>query len=231
MKNKLFVWDLPVRLFHWLLVISLIAAWYTSDGERGLIEYHLQIGSFILGLIIFRIIWGVVGTKYAKFSQFIPNKKSLIYYLKNVKKEKEYKTVGHNPVGGLMVIFMLTLILSQAISGLFMNDDVFTSGPYYSSANSAVQKFMSLIHNNCFDVILVVSFLHISAALFYLFVKKANLILPMITGYKTDSNNNSKLQAIKSSKLLTAFIVITIVTLFLYWLLVLNIPVEEEFYY
>lgn len=231
MKNKLFVWDLPVRLFHWLLVISLIAAWYTSDGERGLIEYHLQIGSFILGLIIFRIIWGVVGTKYAKFSQFIPNKKSLIYYLKNVKKEKEYKTVGHNPVGGLMVIFMLTLILSQAISGLFMNDDVFTSGPYYSSASSVVQNIMSVIHHNVFDVILVVSVLHISAALFYLFVKKANLILPMITGYKNDSNNNSKLQAIKSSKLLTAFIVITIVTLFLYWLLVLNIPVEEEFYY
>ena len=65
MKNKLLVWDLPVRLFHWCLVISLLAAWYTSDGERNLIDYHLKIGYFILALIIFRLIWGVLGTKYA----------------------------------------------------------------------------------------------------------------------------------------------------------------------
>jgi cytochrome b len=230
MKNKLFVWDLPVRLFHWCLVISLLAAWYTSDGERNLIDYHLKIGYFILALIIFRIFWGILGTKYARFYQFIPNKLTLLNYLKNVKKEKNYNTVGHNPLGALMVLLMLMLVLSQAVSGLFMNDDVFTTGPYYGSVSGAIQDFMSSIHHNVFDIILVVSALHIGAVFYYLLVKKANLIVPMITGYKrTESDKNN--QGIKSSKLLFALVIVIVVALFLYWLLVLNIPVEEEFYY
>ena len=230
MKNKLLVWDLPVRLFHWCLVISLLAAWYTSDGERNLIDYHLKIGYFILALIIFRLIWGVLGTKYARFYQFIPNRLTLLNYLKGVKKEKDYNSIGHNPLGALMVVLMLTLVLSQAISGLFMNDDVFTTGPYYESANSTVQAFMSSIHHNVFDVILVISALHIGAAFYYLLVKKSNLIVPMITGYKKTANDKDD-EGIKSSKLLLALVVLIVVVIFLYWLLVLNIPVEEEFYY
>lgn len=229
MTKKLFVWDLPVRLFHWLLVISLLSAWYTSDGERGLIDYHLKIGYFILGLILFRITWGIFGTHYAKFSQFLPTKTKLKNYLKKSKQEKGYTTIGHNPLGGLMVVFMLLLILSQAISGLFMNDDVFTTGPYYESASSSVQKIMSFIHHNVFDVILIVSVLHIGAIFYYLFAKKINLIVPMITGYKL--SHSEKTSGIKSSKLLLSLIIILIVAVFLYWLLVLNIPVEEEFYY
>ena len=128
-----------------------------------------------------------------------------------------------------MVILMLLLILSQAISGLFMDDDVFTSGPYYESVSGTVQKFMSLIHHNVFDVILIISALHISAICYYLLVKKINLIVPMITGYKLSDNEKSS--GIKSSKLWLSFIVILVIAVFLYWLLVLNIPVEEEFYY
>lgn len=229
MTKKLLVWDLPVRLFHWLLVISLIAAWYTSDGERDLINYHLKIGYFILGLVLFRIIWGVFGTKYAVFSQFIPTKLELINYIKQFKQKKNYSTFGHNPLGGLMVILMLLLVLSQAVSGLFMDDDVFTSGPYYESVSGSVQKFMSLIHHNVFDVILIISALHISAICYYLLVKKINLIVPMITGYKLSDNEKSS--GIKSSKLWLSFIVILVVMAFLYWLLVLNLPIEEEFYY
>ncbi|MCI2283839.1 cytochrome b/b6 domain-containing protein [Colwellia sp. MSW7] len=229
MTKKLFVWDLSVRLFHWLLIISLLSAWYTSDGERGLIDYHLKIGYFILGLILFRITWGIFGTHYAKFSQFLPTKTKLKNYLKKSKQEKGYTTIGHNPLGGLMVVFMLLLILSQAISGLFMNDDVFTTGPYYESASSSVQKIMSFIHHNVFDVILIVSVLHIGAIFYYLFTKKINLIVPMITGYKL--SHSEKTSGIKSSKLLLSLIIIIIVAVFLYWLLVLNIPVEEEFYY
>lgn len=231
MTNKLLVWDLPVRLFHWLLVISLLSSWYTSDGERGLIDYHLKIGYFILGLILFRITWGIFGTHYARFVQFIPTKTELQNYLKKSKQEKGYTTVGHNPLGGLMVVFMLSLMLSQAISGLFMNDDVFTTGPYYESASSSVQKVMSFIHHNVFDVILIVSALHIGAIFYYLLAKKINLIVPMISGYKLRDSDGEKTSGIKSSKLLLALIIILLVGVFLYWLLVLNIPVEEEFYY
>ena len=229
MKNKLFVWDLPVRLFHWLLVISLIASWYTSDGERDLIEYHLYTGYFILGLLLFRIIWGVIGTKYALFSQFIPTPKKLKSYLQGNTQKQDDNTIGHNPLGALMVVFMLSLILSQVISGLFMNDDIFTSGPYYESVSSSTQQFMSFIHHNVFDVIVAVSLVHISAAFYYLFVKKSNLISPMITGFKR--SNKAETSGIKSSKLILSLVVIVVIMLFLYWLLVLNIPVEEEFYY
>jgi len=229
-KNKLLVWDFPVRLFHWCLVISLLAAWYTSDGERDLIDYHLQVGYFILGLIIFRVIWGLLGTNYAKFSQFIPSKAALLQCLKEFKQEKGYKTVGHNPLGALMVVLMLTLVLLQAISGLFMNDDVFTTGPYYESVSSTVQSLMSSIHHYAFDMILVASSLHIGAVFYYLLVKKANLILPMITGYKKVEAEQNNL-GIKSSKLLLALVIAIVVVIFLYWLLVLNVPVEEEFYY
>jgi cytochrome b len=229
MTNKILVWDLPVRLFHWLLVISLVASWYTSDGDKGLIDYHLQIGYFTLGLIIFRITWGIFGTRYARFSQFMPKKQALLNYIKNVKQEKSYSTVGHNPMGGLMVVLMLTLVLSQSISGLFMNDDVFTTGPYFESVSSSTQKLMSFIHNNVFDVIIVVSILHICAAFYYLIAKKINLIKPMITGYKSGEKFNG--HGITSSKLILALVIILAVVIFLYWLLVLNIPVEEEFYY
>jgi cytochrome b len=229
MTNKFLVWDLPVRSFHWLLVLSLISSWYTSDGERGLIEYHLKIGYFTLGLVLFRIIWGILGTQYAKFSQFFPTKQALKSYLSNFKNDNSYNTVGHNPLGGLMVLFMLTLVLLQAISGLFMNDDVFTTGPYFESVGSSTQKLMSFIHNNVFDVIIVVSLIHISAVLYYLLAKKINLIVPMITGYKLLKTGSKK--GIDSSKLLLAFVVILVVAVFLYWLVVLNVPVEEEFYY
>jgi len=229
MTKKILVWDLPVRLFHWFLVISLVAAWYTSDSERDLINYHLQIGYFILGLILFRLIWGVVGTKYALFNQCIPTWLKLINYLQSKQQQENDNMIGHNPLGGLMIVMMLSLVLSQAISGLFMNDDIFTSGPYYESASEAIQQFMSLIHHNAFDVIIILSMIHIVAVFYHLLVKKINLILPMFTGYKL--SEREKNNGIKSSKLLLAFILSLSVAFFLYWLLVLNIPVEEEFYY
>ena len=229
MTKKRLIWDLPVRLFHWMLVISIFAAWYTSDGEKGLIDYHLKIGYFILGLIIFRLLWGIFGTTHAKFSQFIPSMQSIKNYLEKVKSNKNYSTTGHNPLGGLMVVVMLTLLLSQAVSGLFMNDDVFTTGPYYDSVSSSAQKYLAQIHHYAFDGIILVSAVHIIAVFYYLFARKINLILPMITGYK--ANIDETTSDIKSSKLLLALVIILMIIVFLYWLLVLNIPVEEEFYY
>lgn len=228
MTNKILVWDLPTRLFHWFLVLSLVAAWYTSDGEKGLIDIHLIIGYVILGLISFRLIWGLVGTKYARFSHFFPTRQRLHLYQQQSKTNQLHENMGHNPIGALMVFLMLFLILSQAISGLFMNDDVFTTGPYYSSVDGSIQDIMSFIHRNVFDVIMIAAALHILAACYYLFLKKLNLILPMITGYKHSENEE---KGIRSSKLIVALIVAVIVVAFLYWLLVINVPVEEEYYF
>ena len=128
MKEKLqLIWDLPLRLFHWLFAISILASWYTSEQEGEMIEQHMQLGYFILGLVVFRIIWGFVGTKHARFSQFFPTPFKIINYLKSSQSDEQNKHAGHNPLGSLMVFLMLLLILLQAVSGLFINDDIFSS--------------------------------------------------------------------------------------------------------
>lgn len=225
-KKHILVWDLPVRLFHWALVICLIGSWYTSEGDRGLIDIHMLFGYTILGLVTFRICWGFVGTKYAKFSQFTPKPNELKAYIKD--NNKSY--LGHNPLGSLMVLFMLVLLLLQSTSGLFMTDDIFTNGPYFDSVSKNTQKIMSLIHSNVFDIIVIVSTLHIVAISYYLLIKKQNLITAMFTGKKW-VDNKFIASAISHSKLITALILLIVVCVFIYWLVVLNIPEVEEFYY
>ncbi|GAA5134882.1 cytochrome b/b6 domain-containing protein [Thalassotalea piscium] len=224
-KKKILIWDFPVRLFHWLLVICLIGSWYTSEGERGLTDIHMLFGYSILALVLFRILWGFIGTKYAKFSQFVPNKNELTQYVKG---NKDY--LGHNPLGSLMVFAMLALLLLQTVSGLFMSDEIFTNGPYFDSVSKSTQKLMATIHNNVFDIILIVSALHIIAILFYLIVKKQNLITAMITGKKWVENKLTS-AGIPHSKLLIALVLIAVVSAFVYWLVVLNIPEVEVYYY
>ncbi|XQW85187.1 cytochrome b/b6 domain-containing protein [Thalassotalea piscium] len=225
-KKQILVWDLPLRLFHWLLVICLVGSWYTSEGDRGLVDIHMLFGYAILTLVLFRICWGFLGTKYAKFTQFVPTPRSIKSYIKHT--NKPY--LGHNPVGSLMVFFMLLLLLLQTVSGLFMTDDIFTNGPYYDSVSKATQKIMSAIHHNVFDIILVTCALHIGAIFFYLIVKKDNLIKAMITGKKWVEVKLSS-SGIMNSKLLIAVILLALVCALVYWLVVLNVPVVEEYYY
>lgn len=224
-NKRILVWDIPVRLFHWLLVCCLIGSWYTSDGDKGLIDIHILFGYSIFALVIFRVIWGFVGTKHAQFSQFLPSKTTITHYFSG-----KGESIGHNPVGSLMVFLMLTLILLQAISGLFMTDDIFTNGPYFESVSKSTQKVMAQIHSTTFDIIVIASVFHVGAILFYLIVKKENLIVAMFTGKKWVKDTFANAE-ISHSKLLIAFIVLAIVCIFVYWLVVWNVPIEEEFYY
>mgnify|MGYP001942600210 FL=1 len=225
-KKNILIWDIPVRIFHWALVICLIGAWYTSEGERGLIDIHLLFGYSILALVLFRVFWGFIGTKYAKFSQFIPTPTAIKLYLTG----KNKFHLGHNPLGSLMVFFMLALLLLQAISGLFMSDEIFTNGPYFDSVSKNIQQLMSTIHHTVFDIIVIVSILHIGAIFYYLLVKKQNLITAMFTGKQWVEDKLRGL-SIKHSKLVTACILLVLVCAFVYWLVVLNVPIEEEYYY
>jgi len=229
MIKKVLIWDLPLRLFHWLLVATIVGAWYTSDQDNGLIDYHLILGYVTLGLIIFRIVWGFLGTTHAKFSQFIPTPNKVIHYVKHFKQPQVTPYAGHNPLGGLMVIFMLIIILFQAISGLFMNDDIFTNGPYYGTINEEFEAILTFFHRNSFNVILGAIALHLLAILFYKVIKKKSLVTAMITGKKS-SKEVVKEDVIKHSKLILAFIITLAVAVFIYWLVVVNVPVVEEYY-
>lgn len=228
MSKEYLIWDLPLRIFHWCFVIVLSALWYTSDQDVGLIELHMKLGYFALFLVLFRLIWGVVGTKHAKFINFLPNYIAIKTYLLNFNKAKHY--AGHNPIGSLMVFLMLFLALSQAISGLFINDDIFSSGPYYGTVSESLEKVFNFIHRNAFDVLAIAALIHVLAVLYYVRVKKQPLIKAIIHGKKrspfaTDSDQ------IKHSRLLIALVVAGIVAVFIYWLVVLNAPIIEEYYY
>lgn len=229
MAKKYLIWDLPLRIFHWVLVLTILGAWYTSDQDNDLIDYHLIFGYVALGLMLFRILWGFIGTTHAKFKHFIPTPKKLINYVKSQDGQQPTAYPGHNPLGSLMVVFMLVLILLQAISGLFMNDDIFTSGPYYGAITGNLEKFFTFFHRNSFNVILAAIALHILAIAFYKVVKKKALVASMITGKKTSEDVSEK-DAIKHSKIIIAIITAIAVAAFVYWLVIINAPVIEEYY-
>jgi len=231
LTQKHLIWDLPLRIFHWSFASTVLGAWYTSEQEGEFIDLHMQLGYVALGLLIFRILWGVIGPKHARFSQFIPSPRKLIHYVKGSNQGSNYQaSAGHNPLGALMVVLMIVLISLQAISGLFINDDIFSSGPYYGSFSKEFEQVMSFLHHNTFNFMIAAIALHLGAIAYYWRVKKKNLILPMITGKKS-AHLISESDVIPHSKVLLAIVVAIACTAFIYWLVVINVPVVEEFYY
>lgn len=230
MNKKSLVWDLPLRIFHWLFAVTIFALWYTAEQEGDLIDIHMTLGYVALGLLTFRVIWGIIGPKHARFAQFIPSPNRVINYLKCLKNKQSFYAPGHNPLGALMVILMIVLVSLQAISGLFINDDIFSAGPYYGSLSDEFGKVMSFIHHNIFDYMIIAIALHIGAIIFYWLVKKQNLVLPMITGNKKADEVKEE-DKISGSRIVLAIIIAALTAAFIYWLVVLNIPVVEEYYY
>lgn len=217
------VWDIPVRLFHWLLVLAIAAQWFTAEQRGDWLEWHFYIGYFTIGLILYRLIWGVVGTRYAKFTEFFPTPKSLLLWFKDNKQEY----VGHPPLGALMVVLMLTIILIQGVSGLFTTDDIFTDGPWREVLSSQWQDYADWLHGNVFTVIQVAIAVHIIAALYYFLVKKNNLIWPLISGRKSVPEH----QAIRSSKPVIAIVVLLFVAVIVYLIIAMApTPVVDDFY-
>lgn len=208
----------------------LSALWYTSEQEGDMVDLHMQLGYVALGLVLFRLIWGVVGTKHARFGQFVPSFSTLKRYVHASSNNEQARYAGHNPLGSLMVVTLLFLVLLQALSGLFITDDVFSSGPYYGVLNATWEKVMATIHHNLFDVLLGAIALHIGAVVYYKTVKKKSLVKPMVTG-KKDAKEINPGDDIPHSKLIIASIVIAAVICFVYWLVVTNAPVVEELYF
>ncbi|MFT4810159.1 MAG: cytochrome b [Paraglaciecola sp.] len=226
MKKNL-VWDIPVRLFHWLLVLCLFGQWLTTEVLENAMDIHFYIGYFTLGLIIFRLLWGFFGTKYAKFSSFLAGPKAIISYLCTLTSMQKIYSTGHNPLGGLLLPAVLILVGLQAISGLFTSDDIVSAGPYYDSANSTIQNWMQWLHHNIFDVLVGLIVIHLLAISWYKWGLKHDLITPMLTGYKAVETS----KAVAHSKLVTALLLAIGVAIFVYWLVEINPPSIDEYYY
>lgn len=174
------VWDLPLRVFHWLLVVAIAAAYITSQLGGDWMRWHGRIGSFVLGLSVFRLIWGFIGTPHARFATFAPTPHRVIAYLKG-----RWRGAGHNPLGALSVIALLTLVAAQVVTGLFSNDDIAFAGPWSNWIDKSASERLTAWHEQLFNVLAGCILLHLLAILFYLVVRRSNLVAAMITGNKS----------------------------------------------
>jgi len=179
MKVTIHIWDLPLRLFHWLLAVSVTAAYVTAKIGGDLMDWHGRLGIFILGLLIFRIVWGFIGSASARFVTFFPTYARISAYLKG-----RWQGLGHNPLGGLFTIVVLTTLLVQVGTGLFANDDIAFEGPLFDLIDKTFSDRMTGWHNTTVNLLLTLIVLHLVAIVFYRWVKKNNLVIPMLTGKK-----------------------------------------------
>ena len=180
MKKIIRVWDLPIRLFHWTLVICIVTSFITVNIGGNAMEWHALSGYCILTLIIFRICWGLLGSHHARFINFVPSPKELYQYLTG----KPSAKLGHNPLGSLSVLAFILAIGVQAVTGLFANDQIAFEGPFAKYVSNSTVELLTSIHYFNKWVLLGLITLHISAILYYQKVKGENLVKPMLLGDK-----------------------------------------------
>lgn len=180
------VWDLPTRLFHWLLAATVIASVVTGKVGGGLMEWHLRSGCLALGLLAFRLVWGLVGGRWSRFASFLYAPATVLRYLRGQTRPGEYLDVGHNPLGAGSVFALLAILIVQVGTGLVADDEIATVGPLNRYVSNATATLASGWHKNVgFYVIVALVLLHIGAILFYRLRKKVDLIGPMLSGDKT----------------------------------------------
>jgi cytochrome b len=182
------VWDLPVRVFHWALVILVVSQIVTVSIGGNAMEYHVLGGYAILTLAAFRIVWGFIGTRTARFMGFVRGPRAVLQYARSLTHDDPEHHPGHNPLGGWSVMAMLASLLVQAVSGLFADDEIMTTGPLWKYVSDDTASLFNIIHEANALVLLTLICIHLAAILFYLMVKKQNLILPMFSGSKPVSD-------------------------------------------
>jgi cytochrome b len=183
------VWDLFIRLFHWQLVLLIPFLWLSAEEGGDWLIYHQFAAIYLLFLIVLRVLWGFWGSKYARFSDFICSPSALLNYARHLFAKSSSTpdsspALGHNPMGGLMVVLMLLILLLQIVLGLFSMDDFWFEGPLVQFISSDLSEQLTRYHHLLFNVIVAVVGLHIAAIIAYKWVKKQNLVAAMLHGKK-----------------------------------------------
>ncbi len=178
------VWDLPTRLFHWTLVTLFL--FLVISGELGgqLMRWHILSGCLLSGLIIFRVIWGILGSYHARFINFVRSPNVALMYLLALFKGNAGVYMGHNPAGAIMVLLLLIALCLQALTGLVTTDDVLWSGPLYSWVNEAIAEWGAAIHHALEVILKLLVIVHILSVLVHEFYFKDPIVGAMIHGYK-----------------------------------------------
>jgi cytochrome b len=182
MAYRVRVWDLPTRVFHWLLAACVLGSLASGFIGGGAIDWHARFGYAILALLLFRLVWGLVGGRWSRFSSFLYAPRSVVAYLRG--QPHPDHLVGHNPLGAGSVIAMLVVLLLQVASGLVNDDEISFQGPLYPLVSSKVAEAAHDFHEAGMWLVIGLVVLHVAAVLFYLVRKKQNLVAPMISGDK-----------------------------------------------
>ncbi len=186
--KRIKLWDLPTRVFHWLLAACVIGAFVTQKVGGNAMTWHGRIGLAVLGLLVFRIVWGFAGSTYARFFHFVRGPAAIMAYVKG-----QWRGVGHNPLGALSVLALLTVLSVLAATGLFANDDIAFEGPLYALVGADLSSRLTGIHKFMEPFLIFLVLAHIGAIVYYVRVKKDNLVQPMVTGWKdTDAGESAK---------------------------------------
>ena len=178
------VWDLPTRVFHWLLVLAVIGLVITGKLGGNALVWHMRLGLTVLALLCFRLVWGLVGGRWSRFASFVHAPTTVLRYLRGQAKPGEHLDVGHNPLGAASVLAMLGLLMLQVGTGLLADDEISSTGPLNKYVANATGLLATGWHKNVGQwLLLALVALHLGAIIFYRW-RGQNLVTPMITGDK-----------------------------------------------
>ena len=170
-KSKVLVWDVPTRVFHWLVALSFAGAFLTAESERYR-DVHVMLGYTVLGLVAFRLVWGLIGTRYARFRSFAYGRRSVLSYIKSLFTASPQHHLGHNPAGSWAIYALLALSLLAGASG-------------YAAYNDIGGHGMEEMHEALANTLLGVVFVHLAGVLVSSLLHRENLVRSMVTGYKS----------------------------------------------
>ena len=179
------VWDLPTRAFHWTLVVLIALQYATGEFHVLDMRWHFWFGYATLALILFRVLWGLVGSQTSRFAEFVRGPRAVASYLRMQLSTNPQISIGHNPLGGWSVLALLASIALQIVTGLFASDEIDTDGPLVVMVSQRTVKWMTRVHDWNQNLLLALIALHVLAALLYLLLKHENLIVPLISGRKS----------------------------------------------
>lgn len=178
--NSVRIWDLPTRIFHWLLAACLVGSFVTVKVGGFWMDYHFLFGYAVLALLVFRLSWGLLGPRHARFAQFVRGPRTVAAYLRG----RIGPSAGHTPLGALSVLAMLAALSVQAVTGLFANDGIMNEGPLAAYVSGALSDTLTGIHLLNETILLALIGLHILAVAWYAIVRRQRLVRAMITGDK-----------------------------------------------
>lgn len=178
------VWDLPIRVFHWTLVVAIIGAFVTNRLGVSYFKYHVWCGYAVIVLVVFRIIWGFVGTRHAQFWNFVRSPAATLEYASGLLRGRPARYAGHNPLGAWMVVTLLVALAAEATLGLFGNDEIFNLGPLAGYVSKDLSLQLTSIHRRLFYWIIGAIAVHILAVIAHHAFEQGHLVRAMITGRK-----------------------------------------------